>query len=50
MKIPLIIIGPPGCSKTLAFFIATQNMKGKQSLAPFYHNFHSTQLFRYLLN
>ena len=30
-KIPLMIVGPPGCSKTLSFTIAIKNMQGNQS-------------------
>lgn len=32
MKIPLMICGPAGCSKTLSFTIAVQNMKGRHSV------------------
>ncbi|KAH3763811.1 AAA+ ATPase [Pelomyxa schiedti] len=30
-KIPLLIVGPPGCSKTLIFKVAVDNMKGQTS-------------------
>eukprot|EP01114_Cavostelium_apophysatum_P014001 TRINITY_DN3512_c0_g1_i9.p1 TRINITY_DN3512_c0_g1~~TRINITY_DN3512_c0_g1_i9.p1 ORF type:complete len:5234 (+),score=1501.00 TRINITY_DN3512_c0_g1_i9:231-15932(+) len=46
-KIPLIITGPAGCSKTLSFSIAIDNMKGKQSPSAFYKNFHHVHPFRY---
>ena len=35
-KIPLMIVGPPGCSKTLSFSLAMENMKGHQSRSAFY--------------
>lgn len=45
--IPLIIIGPPGCSKTLSFSIATDNMKSKSSHNEFYKNFPQLRPYRY---
>lgn len=47
MKIPLLVVGPPGCAKTLSFSIAIDNMKGKQSPMPLYKNFHNVHPFRY---
>jgi hypothetical protein len=41
-KIPLIIVGPPGCSKTLSFTIAVENMKGKKLRGGTEETFHST--------
>ncbi|KAL6077130.1 Replication factor C small subunit [Balamuthia mandrillaris] len=46
-KIPLIIVGPPGCSKTLSFTIAVDNMKGKQSDRGLYRKLHHLYPFRY---
>eukprot|EP00026_Physarum_polycephalum_P000006 Phypoly_transcript_00006.p1 GENE.Phypoly_transcript_00006~~Phypoly_transcript_00006.p1 ORF type:complete len:4090 (+),score=503.30 Phypoly_transcript_00006:465-12734(+) len=47
IKIPLIIVGPPGCAKTLSFSIAVDNMKGKHAQKPFYTGFHSVHVYRY---
>lgn len=46
-KIPLVIKGPPGCSKTLSFTIAANNMKGPASSQLFFQLFHQLQTFRY---
>lgn len=46
MKIPLLVVGPPGCAKTLSFAIAIDNMKGKQSPMPLYRFFHNAHPFR----
>ncbi|KAH3767878.1 AAA+ ATPase [Pelomyxa schiedti] len=46
-KIPLIIVGPPGCSKTLSFKIAVDNLKGKSSMKPFYRSLHHIIPYRY---
>ncbi|KAH3760870.1 AAA+ ATPase [Pelomyxa schiedti] len=46
-KIPLIIVGPPGCSKTLSFKIAADNMKGRTSKSAFYRKLHHIIPFRY---
>jgi hypothetical protein len=46
-KIPLVIKGPPGCSKTLSFTIAADNMKGPGSSRPFYQLLHQISTFRY---
>eukprot|EP01105_Mastigella_eilhardi_P018255 TRINITY_DN4218_c1_g1_i5.p1 TRINITY_DN4218_c1_g1~~TRINITY_DN4218_c1_g1_i5.p1 ORF type:complete len:4438 (+),score=1224.04 TRINITY_DN4218_c1_g1_i5:2312-15625(+) len=46
-KIPLLIVGPPGCSKTLSFRIAMDNMKGKQSHEHLYRSLCGAQPFRY---
>lgn len=42
-RTPLIIVGPPGCSKTLSFHIALANLKGEGSKAEVFRNkvFHS---------
>ncbi|KAH3762622.1 AAA+ ATPase [Pelomyxa schiedti] len=45
--IPLVIVGPPGCSKTLSFKIAIDNMKGDTSMSPFYQKLHHILPFRY---
>eukprot|EP01012_Entosiphon_sulcatum_P048006 TRINITY_DN6586_c0_g1_i1.p1 TRINITY_DN6586_c0_g1~~TRINITY_DN6586_c0_g1_i1.p1 ORF type:complete len:5323 (-),score=769.64 TRINITY_DN6586_c0_g1_i1:76-13977(-) len=36
LPLPLLIVGPPGCSKTLAFTIAVSNMRGADSISPAY--------------
>ncbi len=46
-KIPLIITGPAGCSKTLSFTIAVDNMKGKQSNTVLYKKMYHVHPFRY---
>ena len=46
-RIPLIIVGPPGCSKTLSFKIAVDNMKGSQSPMIFFRSLGNAQPFRY---
>jgi len=46
-KIPLIIVGPPGCSKTLSFKIAEDNMKGRSSKSEFYRSLHQIISLRY---
>jgi hypothetical protein len=38
-RIPLIIIGPPGCSKTLSFKIAAETMRGDKSPNKFFSTF-----------
>ncbi|KAL4476131.1 hypothetical protein ABPG74_009864 [Tetrahymena malaccensis] len=35
-KIPVVLIGPPGCSKTLSLRIIIKSMKGKQSKFPLF--------------
>lgn len=45
-KIPVIILGPPGTSKTLSFKIAVDNMKGEHSPSPFYRALAHAQPFR----
>ncbi|EAR87839.2 hypothetical protein TTHERM_00006030 (macronuclear) [Tetrahymena thermophila SB210] len=35
-KIPVVLIGPPGCSKTLSLRIIIKSMKGKQSKSPLF--------------
>ena len=42
---PLIIVGPPGCSKTLSFNLVTANLKGQESKMKL---FRDTTLFRSL--
>ncbi|KAH3767876.1 AAA+ ATPase [Pelomyxa schiedti] len=46
-RIPLVIVGPPGCSKTLSFTVAVDNMKGTTSPSDFYRSLHHIQPFRY---
>ncbi|KAH3765624.1 AAA+ ATPase [Pelomyxa schiedti] len=46
-KIPLVIVGPPGCSKTLSFKVAVDNMKGQTSPKEFYRALHHVLPFRY---
>jgi hypothetical protein len=48
--IPLIITGPPGCSKTLSFNTAAENMKGKHSSKPLYRTFGQVHRFPYQCN
>ena len=42
---PLIIVGPPGCSKTLSFNLVTANLRGQESKVKL---FRDTELFRSL--
>ena len=35
-KIPLLICGKPGCSKTLSIQILVENFKGKESVDPYF--------------
>ena len=42
---PLIIVGPPGCSKTLSFNLVTANLRGQESKVKL---FRDTSLFRSL--
>lgn len=46
-RVPLIIVGPPGCSKTLSFKIAIDNMKGRQSVKDLYKTLCYAHPFRY---
>lgn len=46
-RVPLMIIGPPGCSKTLAVNIVTDNAKGEESPAPFFRDFPRLQPFHF---
>jgi len=46
-KIPVMICGPAGCSKTLSFTIAVDNMKGPASKRPLYQRLHHLHPFRY---
>jgi len=46
-KVPVMICGPPGCSKTLSFTIAVENMKGPASEKPLYRRLHHLHPFRY---
>ena len=39
-RIPLIIVGPPGASKTLSFNIVISNLKGKDSKSLLFRNTH----------
>eukprot|EP01012_Entosiphon_sulcatum_P025672 TRINITY_DN3101_c0_g1_i1.p1 TRINITY_DN3101_c0_g1~~TRINITY_DN3101_c0_g1_i1.p1 ORF type:complete len:3317 (+),score=464.94 TRINITY_DN3101_c0_g1_i1:26-9952(+) len=36
LPLPLLIVGPPGCSKTLAFTIVMNNMRGLDSSSPLF--------------
>jgi hypothetical protein len=42
--VPLVIIGPAGCSKTLSFTIAVDNMRGKWSVYKELHQVIANQL------
>ncbi|EPY18145.1 hypothetical protein STCU_10157 [Strigomonas culicis] len=44
---PLLIIGPPGASKTLAVTILLDNVKGGFSASPFYRSFANLNVCRY---
>lgn len=44
---PLIIVGPAGCSKTLSFTIAMDNMKGEQSEHDLYKQLKRAYPFRF---
>jgi len=46
-RIPLMIIGPPGTSKTLSVNLVTDNANGEQSAKPFYRKFARLQPFHY---
>ena len=46
-RTPLMIVGPPGCSKTLAVSIADDNANGEESPSLFYRNFARIQPFHY---
>jgi hypothetical protein len=46
-KIPVMIIGPAGTSKTLSFTIAADNMRNKASSKEFYRSFSQVHPFRY---
>jgi hypothetical protein len=50
IKIPILVVGPPVCAKTLSFSIAVDNMRGKQSNKQLYKHFHNIHPFRYLHN
>ncbi|KAL9654118.1 hypothetical protein ABK040_016017 [Willaertia magna] len=45
--IPVLLLGPPGCSKTLSIQLVTNNMKGTLSKNKFLKQFHALDLFRY---
>lgn len=38
-KIPFLIVGVPGCSKTLSVNLIQSNLKGLDSKSPFYKKF-----------
>jgi hypothetical protein len=46
-NIPLIITGPPGCSKTLSFDLAIANMKGPASKSKLLQQFLNVHRFHY---
>lgn len=46
-RTPLMIVGPPGCSKTLAVSIVTENANGEESRSQFYRQFPRLQQFHY---
>lgn len=47
INIPLAILGPLGSTKTLAFSIVTNNMKGRRANLFPYTSFHNVHVFRY---
>lgn len=46
-QVPLMIVGPPGSSKTLAVTIADENARGQYSKSPFYKSAANLVPFRY---
>lgn len=46
-RVPLMIVGPPGCSKTLAVSIVTENANGEESPSQFYRDYPRIQPFHY---
>lgn len=46
-RTPLMIVGPPGCSKTLAVSIVTENANGEESPSLFYQKYARIQPFHY---
>ena len=46
-RIPLMIVGPPGTSKTLSVNIVTENASGEQSQSRLYRDFPRLQPFHY---
>lgn len=46
-RTPLMIVGPPGCSKTLAVSIVTDNANGEESPSLFYRDLPRIQPFHY---
>ncbi len=45
--LPLMIVGPPGCSKTLSFSIAVDNMKSSTNQTQIFKKLHRLDPFRY---
>ena len=45
--VPIIIIGPPGCSKTLSFSIALENLKPSKNQQDLYKKLYNLEVFRY---
>lgn len=46
-KLPIMIVGKPGSSKTLALQVILSNLQGAQSGNPFWRKFPSVTLFQY---
>ena len=46
-KIPLLIVGPPGSSKTLSVNLVKDNMKGRTSKRSFYQELPALEFFHY---
>lgn len=46
-RLPMIIVGPPGCSKSLAIRILTENMKGYNSEDKYLTEFHSIRAINF---
>ena len=46
-RTPLMIVGPPGCSKTLAVSVVTENANGEESPSLFYRKYARIQPFHY---
>jgi hypothetical protein len=46
-KLPIIIVGMPGCSKSLAIRLLVSNLRGKGSQEDFFKSLLELQLFPY---
>ena len=46
-KVPIFIVGKPGCSKSLSFQLLSKSMQGKSSENPFFRNYPKLMVFSY---